>query len=309
VNTGSAEFEFTPAIPQRIARDRYWLNILLLIITLWSTTAVGARMAFNFDQNRPSMIEDDLLGVLPSLIEPSWLASGLPYSITLLVILLAHEMGHYLTCRYYGIAASLPYFLPAPTLIGTFGAFIRIRSAIFSRRQLFDVGVAGPLAGFVFIVPVLAIGLAYSKVVPGIDNQSDIIYGTPLILRAMEWVLFPGVPTSDIYLHPIARAAWVGLFATALNLLPIGQLDGGHIVYALSGSSHKLVTHLSLITLLVLGIYWQSWIVWAVILFLFARRHPRIYDQTPLGPGRTKLGILAFAILVVSFNVTPLWIR
>jgi membrane-associated protease RseP (regulator of RpoE activity) len=309
VNPGPAASEFTPAIPQRTARDRYWLHILLLLITLWSATAVGARMSYSFEQNRPAMLEDDLMGTLALLYEPSWLAAGLPYSLTLLVILLAHEMGHYLTCRHYGIAASLPYFLPAPTLIGTFGAFIRIRSAIFSKRQLFDVGVAGPLAGFVFIVPALAIGLAYSKVIPGIGAQGDVVYGTPLILRAMEWVLFPGVPVADIYLHPVARAAWVGLFATALNLLPIGQLDGGHIVYALAGSSHKLLTHLSLGVLLLLGFYWPSWVVWAVVLFLLARRHPRIYDQTPLGSGRTKLGALALAILMVSFNVTPLWIR
>jgi membrane-associated protease RseP (regulator of RpoE activity) len=297
-------------MPRRRVRDRYWLHAFLLVATMWSATAVGARLAYNFHLNRPALIEDDVFGILPILFDPVWLLQGLPYSVALITILFAHEMGHYLTCKYYGIEASLPYFLPAPTLIGTFGAFIRIRSAIFSKRQLFDVGVAGPIAGFVFLVPLLAIGIAYSKVIPGIEQQGDFIYGTPLMLRVLEWVIFPGVPSGDIYLHPIARAGWVGLLATALNLLPIGQLDGGHILYALLGRYHRLLTRLFILALIPLGLFYSpSWLVWAVVLFVLARRHPRIYDETPVGPGRMKLGLVAFAILIVSFSASPIHIR
>jgi membrane-associated protease RseP (regulator of RpoE activity) len=293
----------------RRARDRYWLHLLLLLATFWTATAVGARLAYNFHHNRPSLLEDDILGLFPMFFDSTWLPQGLLYSIALLTILMAHEMGHYLTCRYYGIQASLPYFLPAPTLIGTLGAFIRIRSAIFSRRQLFDIGVAGPLAGFAVLLPLLAVGVAYSKVIPGLSEQSDFFYDSPLILRALEWALFPGVPSTDIQLHPVARAAWAGLLATALNLLPIGQLDGGHILYSLVGPYHRILTRVFIAALIPLGLFYSpSWLVWALLLAIFARRHPRIYDETPIGRGRTRLGLLAFAILVLSFSAAPIWI-
>jgi membrane-associated protease RseP (regulator of RpoE activity) len=297
------------AAPRRV-RDRYWLHALLLVLTAWSTTAVGARLAYNFEQNRPSLIEDDVLGIIPLLLDPVSLFAGLPYSLTLLTVLLAHELGHYLTCRYYGINASLPYFIPAPTLIGTFGAFIRIRSAIFSKRQLFDVGIAGPLAGFILLLPILAIGTAYSKVIPGIAVQGDFVYDTPLVLRALESAIFPGVSVEDIFLHPVARAAWVGLLATGWNLLPIGQLDGGHILYALVGGYHRVLTRIFIAALIPMGLFYSpSWLVWAVLLFLFARKHPRIYDDSPVGRGRTWLGLLSLVILVLSFSASPIWPR
>jgi membrane-associated protease RseP (regulator of RpoE activity) len=292
--------------PPRGARNRYWLHALLLVLTLITTSAVGARLDDNFRQNRPFLAED-LIAVLLSLQEPWTLTSGLPFAVTLITILLAHEMGHYLTCRYYGIDASLPYFLPAPTLIGTLGAFIRIRSPILWRAQLFDVGVAGPVAGFVFIVPALAIGLAYSKVIPGIANQSDFVFSTPIFQRLLELAIFPGTPPQDIFLHPIARAAWVGLFATALNLMPIGQLDGGHILYSFVGDRHRFLTNvfiLALIPLAFLSSSW-SWLFWALILFVLGRKHPKIYDHRPLGSGRVQLAILALAMFIVCFSPTP----
>ncbi|MGH9628351.1 MAG: site-2 protease family protein, partial [Bryobacteraceae bacterium] len=223
----------------RVRAERYWLHALLFALTLLTTTAVGARLAHNFELNRPLLFEEDLFGVIEIFGNPASLAAGLPFSLTLLSILLAHEMGHYLACMHYRINASLPYFLPAPTLIGTLGAFIRIRSPICSRRQLFDIGIAGPIAGFVLVIPALAIGLAYSKVIPGIVSQGDLIFSTPWILRGLQLLVFPGASPEDIYLHPIARAAWVGVFATALNLLPIGQLDGGHILYSFIGEWHR----------------------------------------------------------------------
>ncbi|MGH9633152.1 MAG: site-2 protease family protein, partial [Bryobacteraceae bacterium] len=213
---------------------------------------------------------------------------------------------HYLACMHYRINASLPYFLPAPTLIGTLGAFIRIRSPICSRRQLFDIGIAGPIAGFVLVIPALAIGLAYSKVIPGIVSQGDLIFSTPWILRGLQLLVFPGASPEDIYLHPIARAAWVGVFATALNLLPIGQLDGGHILYSFIGEWHRPLSKLFIVILIPLGIFYSwSWLIWAGLLALFGMRHPKIYDNAPMGRGRMKLGFLALLIFLLSFTVVP----
>src|SRR5205085_12096445 len=186
---------------------------------------------------------------------PLVLFDGIAFSLTLMTILLAHEMGHYFACRYYGINASLPYFLPAPTLIGTLGAFIRIRSPIYTRRALFDVGVAGPLAGFAVLLPALILGLLHSKILPGVANRGDFVFGTPLALRLLEWVFFHGVSVADINLHPVARAAWVGLLATALNLLPIGQLDGGHILYSFFGQTHKLLSRLFVAAIIPIGFF------------------------------------------------------
>jgi membrane-associated protease RseP (regulator of RpoE activity) len=283
-----------------------WRHILLFLLTLLSTTAVGARLAFNFEQNRPTYI-DDLWVAIFSVAHPSSLLQGLPFSLTLLTILLAHEMGHYLTCRYYHIDASLPYFLPAPTLIGTFGAFIRIRSAIPSKRQLFDVGIAGPLAGFLFVVPSLAIGLAYSKIIPGIAVQGDFVFGTPGIMRLFESWIMPGVSPADILVHPIARAAWAGVLATALNLMPIGQLDGGHILYSFVGERHKILTRLFVFALLPLGYFSDSWswIFWAALIFFFGMKHPRLYDRSSLGGGRVQLAVLALVIFVLCFSPAP----
>ena len=296
-----AEQPDNPSIPP--VRDRYWLHVLLFLIALLTTTGAGAAFSGSFAENRPLLFDDFFL----DFTSPSLWLRGLPYSLTLLTILLAHEMGHYLACRYYGISASLPYFIGVPTLIGTLGAFIRIRSAIFSRRQLFDIGIAGPLAGFAFILPALAIGLAYSKVIPGIVAQGEFVFGTPLLVRALEMAIFPGVPSGDIYMHPVARAAWFGVLATALNLMPIGQLDGGHILYSVAGSWHRPLTRFFILVLFAMGIFFSyAWLVWAVLLFLLARRHPRIYDERNVGAGRLRLAVLSLLIFLVSFSVVPI---
>ena len=290
------------------SRHRWWLHGLLLLLTLFTTTAVGARLAANFDANRPAFfIEDDLEFFLSLWASPAVLWDGLPFSLTLLTILLAHELGHYWACRFHRIDASLPYFLPAPTLIGTFGAFIRIRAPIFSRRQLFDIGVAGPIAGFVFLLPVLGIGLAYSKVVPGIAEQGDLIFGSPLLLWLAAKLVFPGVAAADLYLHPVARAAWVGLLATALNLLPIGQLDGGHILYAFAGERHRRLSQIFAVTLAAVGLIfgWLGWILWAAFFLWTGLRHPPIFDERPIDGGRLRLALVAAAILAVSFTPVP----
>jgi membrane-associated protease RseP (regulator of RpoE activity) len=261
----------------------------------------------SFEHNRPLDLEQ-YANVFSSLYaHPLLLVEGLAFSITLMTILLAHELGHYFACRYYGIDASLPYFLPAPTPIGTLGAFIRIRSPIQTRRELFDIGIAGPLAGFLVLIPALAIGIAYSKVVPGIAARGDLIFGVPRLEWIMEWLVFPGVPSSDIALHPIARGAWVGILATALNLLPIGQLDGGHILYAFAGRTHRLLSMVFVVVLVIMGkVFSPSWYVWAVLLFFFGLRHPRIYDITRMDRSRAWLAFAALVIFLLTFTLVPL---
>ena len=287
-------------------RHRYWLHALLLLATLLSTTIVGAGMAHSFAQSQPIDFGENLTGYLQMWHQPSYLLPGLPFSLTLLTILLAHEFGHFLTARYYLVDVTLPFFIPFPSLIGTMGAFIRIRSAILSKRVLFDIGIAGPLAGFVALVSPLIAGVALSKVVPGIGQNGELVFGTPLIIRMMEWVRFPGVPMQDIYLHPVARAAWVGLLATALNLLPIGQLDGGHILYAFLGERTKYLSRIFIFILVLMGIFiTYSWLVWAALLFFFGMRHPAIFDPHPLGRVRTRLALAALAIFVLSFTAAP----
>jgi membrane-associated protease RseP (regulator of RpoE activity) len=287
-------------------RHRYWLHALLFLLTLVSTTVVGAGLAESFAANRPTNFDADLYGYVRMWHDPWFLLQGLPFSLTLLTILMAHEMGHYLTARYYRVDVSLPYFLPAPTLIGTMGAFIRIRSAIYSKRALFDIGVAGPLAGFIMLLAPLAVGLSLSKVAPGVVHQGDLIFGNPLLLRLFAWVEFPGVRAEDIYLHPVARAAWVGLLATALNLLPIGQLDGGHILYSFVGERIRWLSRVFVALLIPMGLYFAySWLVWAVLLFFFGMRHPVIYDPYPIGRTRIRVGIAALLILILSFTLSP----
>jgi membrane-associated protease RseP (regulator of RpoE activity) len=297
-----AALEYYPAR----TRERYWLYALLFLLTLCTTTVVGAAMQHDFARNRPFDFEQGIDTVGRLWRHPAEIAAGLPFSLTLLTILLAHEFGHYLACVYYRIDASLPYFLPAPTLTGTFGAFIRIRSAIFSKRQLFDIGVAGPLAGFVFLLPALSIGLAFSKVIPGIGHQGAIHFGLPGLQWLLEAAIFPGVRSDDILLHPVARAAWIGMLATALNLLPIGQLDGGHVLYAVAGDRHKLLSRVAIAALLPLGIFfWWVWLVWAALLFWLGRRHPLIYDESDVGVGRRKLGLIALVIFLLCFTLAP----
>lgn len=289
-------------------KNRLWLHLLLLVVTLFTTTLVGAHMQYNFSHNLPFFdLERDLDIFSIGLRSPQLFLAGLPFSLTLLTILMAHELGHYLACVYYGIDATLPFFLPAPTpFTGTLGAFIRIRSAIYSKRVLFDIGVAGPLAGFVFLIPALGVGLALSKVIPGINHQGTIQLGVPAFQWILERLVFPGIPASDIYLHPVARAAWVGMFATALNLLPVGQLDGGHVIYALLGRSHKWITQMFLLALLPMGKWWYGWWFWAVLLFLFARRHPPVHDETQIGAPRIRLGILALIVFLLCFSIAPI---
>lgn len=285
-------------------RERYWLYSLLFALTVLTTCAVGASMQIDFERNMAFDIERSLNLWGEIWTNPLLLVRGLPFSFTLLGILLSHEFGHYLAAEFHRVDASLPYFLPSPFL-GTFGAFIRVRSPIYSKRALFDIGIAGPLAGFVCLAPALAVGLAFSKIVPGAAHQSDIHFGIP----GLEWLLihaiFPGASLSDICLHPIARAAWIGMFATAMNLLPIGQLDGGHILYAFFPRRHRLVSRMLCVAMLPCGILWKGWTFWGLVLFWLGRRHPVIEDPEPLDRGRRQLGLVALVVFGLCLTLAP----
>ncbi len=289
-------------------RPRYFLAVSLFLLTLWTTAAAGSRFFHNFHSRLPAVrLEEDLFPLFNSLLSPSALRDGLSFALPLLVILLAHEFGHYCACLYYGLNSTLPYFLPVPSFIGTFGAFIRIRDIIYNRRILFDVALAGPLAGLVVLLPFLFFGMWMSRVDPALAIQGDLLFSQPLLMQWFSNFFFPNVPAEHIYLHPMARGAWVGVFATALNLLPIGQLDGGHLVYALAPRIAKPATLLAIAALIPLGLlYYPPWLGWAAVLFFFGRRHPRIEDPTPLNAGRVAFGVLAAVVFAICFMTAPL---
>ena len=293
------------ATPAPRTHQRYWLHWLLFALTLLTTSMVGAAMQSDFERNVPFDVEHGLDMYSLFWRHPSTLLDGFPFSLTLLAILLAHEFGHYLAAMFHRVDASLPYFLPSPFL-GTFGAFIRVRSPIYSRRALFDIGVAGPLAGFVFLLPALAVGLAFSKVIPGIAHQGSMHFAVPGLQWLLERAIFPGTVSADIYLHPVARAAWVGMFATAMNLLPIGQLDGGHILYSFFPTRHRLVSTVLCILMLPLGTLWYPWFFWALVLFWLGRNHPGIYDAAELGEDHRKLAWIALIIFLLCFSYAPI---
>jgi membrane-associated protease RseP (regulator of RpoE activity) len=246
------------------------------------------------------------------LAEPSRLLLGLPFASTLMLILLAHEMGHYLYCRYYGVYATLPFFIPAPTLIGTLGAFIRIRSPIRSRAALFDIGIAGPIAGFVVALAVLIFSLPHSKMMAPTAVASDIQLGYPLIFH-LAWAVLPlakvrggSASLQGMYFHPTVIAAWVGMFATALNLLPGGQLDGGHIVFALAPRAHKFVSRATILALIPLAIYcWAGWIIWAILLRISGMRHPVVPEWPGVTGGRRWVALFGLVMLVLTLTPAP----
>jgi membrane-associated protease RseP (regulator of RpoE activity) len=284
------------------------LAIGLFSLTLLTSLLAGAHFAAAYSRNQAASFDAFFQAFALAFHHPSWLLSGLPFAITLLTILLAHELGHYFACRHHHIHASYPFFIPAPTLIGTFGAFILIRSPIRSSRALFDVGASGPLVGFLFALPPLAYGVLHARVVPAIALDPDVVFGVPLIMKLMTAIVQPNAHASDLLLHPVGRAAWVGLFATALNLLPVGQLDGGHIVRSVSPRAHRLISFLLPIALVPLGIFlWRGWLIWAMILLglRFFRMAP-IYDPTPLDPNRRFCAFLALVVLLLCFMPSPL---
>ena len=280
--------------------------LILFLLTVATTMLAGAEHFASFHVDFGSRTLD--------LSTTQFILNGFWYSASILAILGAHEFGHYYYCRRYGVDASLPYFLPAPLpLTGTLGAFIRIRQAIPGKRELFDIGIAGPIAGFIVAIPVLLVGMSLSRVtsLPA-DTRGFVELGEPLLFKAVAW-LFWGTPPEgySINMHPMAFAAWFGLLATALNLFPIGQLDGGHIAYAVFGRKSTLVTLGTVACLVGLTFVSSSWLVWTVLtvvmLVAFGPRHPPTNDEDiPLDRTRLWLAAAALLMFVVCFTPAPL---
>lgn len=226
-------------------------------------------------------------------------------------IMLTHEMGHYLAARRYGIDVSLPFFIPFPLhMVGTLGAFIRIRGAFPDRRSLFDVGIAGPLAGFVACLPVLALGILEAKVEAGTPTMDGIGLGEPLLFQWAAALLRPDMPEgATLIIGPLGMAAWFGLLLTALNLMPIGQLDGGHVVYALVRERALWISRAALAVSLFLVYLRPSWLFWSLLLLALSRPHPpTMHDERPIGAARVAVGLIGLAVFVVCFTPEPILI-
>jgi membrane-associated protease RseP (regulator of RpoE activity) len=269
--------------------------VILFLLTCVTTLVAGSGAFLTFDPFQ----------------DPARILTGVPFAFTLLAILGTHEFGHYFTARYHGASVSLPYFIPAPPpfLFGTLGAIIRMGSAIRDRNALFDIAVAGPLAGLLVAVPALMLGLGWS-VVATIPQGGHIVFGDSLLMRLFVYLTFGRIPSGmDVFVHPVALAGWVGLFVTALNLFPVGQLDGGRIAYALFGSGHRLVGYLTVGGLVGLGLVtWSpNWFVWAALVFFFVgfRHSAPLDDVTPLTPSRRLLGYVCLVLLVLLIPPVP----
>lgn len=298
-----------PPHPEEALRYRpgRLLPLILFLLTMATTTMVGARLEWNFLIGAPAYNNaTDLMPFLWAWHNPSLLWIGLPFSFSLMAILFAHEMGHSLACRYYDIEASWPHFFPAPTIIGTMGAFIRIRSAFGSRRQLFDVGIAGPLAGMAVTIPVLLWGMAHSRLLP--STTSPVLeFGWPPLERMALHLFHPGWNPAQVAISPIARAAWVGLFVTMLNLLPAAQLDGGHILYTFFPRLHRRISWLLVAALLLAGWrFWEGWYLWAGMILLMRARHPWVPPFDEVGKTRVALAILTVVIFFLTFIPAPI---
>ena len=289
-------------------QNRVWLHVLLFALTVVTTTLIGAVHYLGF-------LSDFGAVTLPALSAPV-LARGCWYSGTILAILGCHELGHYFACRYYDVDASLPFFLPAPPpfLTGTLGAVIRIREPFPSKRALFDIGIAGPIAGFVVVVPALFLGMALSHVarVPASFVGEEL--GEPLLFKLASRLFFGTIPEGySVNLHPMAFGAWFGMLATALNLFPIGQLDGGHISYSVLGRRSIYVTYAAVGVLAALTFFAGSWAFFAllmvVMLIVFGRHHPRVWDEeVPLNRTRLLFALGALVIFVLCFTPAPITI-
>lgn len=304
--------------PPPSKRDRLWLHYLLFVLTLASTTLTGADLfaVFSVDFNQLlAMSEPESRAWVTSLASsPSYYVNGLWYSVTVLAILGCHEMGHYVASLRYGVDVTRPFFIPAPfTLAGTLGAFIRIRSRIPSKVALFDIGIAGPIAGFLVTVPALFIGLWMSRVVQLPDDPSSLFeLGEPLLFQFAAWLTWGSIPAGHtISMHPVAFAAWFGLLATALNLFPISQLDGGHISYAVLGRRSTWVTYVMIGVAVGLTFVSLSWIAWTVLLVIMIAilgpHHPPTCDEDePIDTPRLVLAGVALLMLIVCFTPAPI---
>ncbi len=268
------------------------INVILFFVTILTTLLAG------------SMMEGGNV-----FTHPMELFKGIPFSITLMLILGTHELGHYYFAQKHGVDATLPYFIPAPTIIGTFGAFIKINSPITKKSALLQIGAAGPIAGFMIAVPALIIGLTQSTVISLDETFEGIRLGDSLLMIGLTGIIFPGLePNQDILLHSIAFAGWIGLLVTMLNLLPIGQLDGGHIAYAMLGEKYENVAKIALLSLIPLSYFTLNWLIWGALILLLMRtvKHPPVMNiHQPLSPQDQKIGYVCLAIFILCFIPAP----
>jgi membrane-associated protease RseP (regulator of RpoE activity) len=294
----------------RPSRSKRWVNVVLFVITVLSVLFTGA---VSLNTEAEALSELLLFGL-------THLHLGLPAALALLMPLLAHELGHYLTARHFGLAATLPYFIPLPfpiSPLGTMGAVIRMKGPMPNRKTLLAVGAAGPLAGFVIAVPILILGLALSPVTDfdpqtgvGIPEDGVLLEGNSLLYGGVKMLMFgqwlPG-GGKDVFLHPIAFSAWAALLVTAINLIPAGQLDGGHIAYALLGDNARRLTQAMLVLTLIMGFLWQGWWLWSVLIWFFGQRHASpLEDITPLTTRQRLLAVILLIIFVLTFIPVPL---
>jgi len=297
------EYEVVTALPIVFASStpkRWWINLVLFLLTIASTTLVGAvlEQELPFDESMMRIFQD-----------PRLLLSGIPASLTIMGILTVHEFGHYFAARKHGLDSSLPYFIPLPFgLIGTMGAIIRMRTPWEDRDALFDVGAAGPLAGIAIALPLFFIGLMVSPALP--PQPGGVPLGTPLLLRWMEDLVYVlrGIPQDyDIYVNSWAFTAWFAVFVSGLNLLPIGQLDGGHVAYAVLGDRMRVLSTVVLVVLGALAIFlWSGWYMWIGFSFLSGWMHPPPLNAlAPLSKTRRILGYCVFALMVLLFTPAP----
>ena len=301
--TAAGAFQFQPPT----YRPRWWLHILLFVLTLCTSTFMGA-IFYGW-----TPVELAQLGWFRLMVHPTFVGEGLKFAIPLLTILFAHEMGHYTAARRHGLLTTPPFFLPMPVPMpfspGTLGAVMRIRQPITTRAQLLDIGAWGPIAGFIVTIPTLLVGLALSQVREFPHEAPLVYFSEPIFFKVLaRGLFFPGLTgTEDIMLHPVAWAAWWGLLVTALNLLPFFQLDGGHIAYALFGEGHRRWARRLLAVFVVMTAFWPGWALWAAILVLVGPEHPPIlHERDPLDRGRRIVGYTAIAIFVLSFSFAPI---
>ena len=271
------------------------IHLVLFFLTVFTTLLAGALM------EGAKILEN-----------PLELLKGIPFSFTLMFILGTHEFGHYYYAQKHKVDATLPYFIPAPPflfLIGTFGAFIKIKSPIYRKDALLQIGAAGPIAGFVIAVPALIIGLLLSDVVEKSNIQGALILGDSILMKILTWITHPKLmDTQDIMLHPIAFAGWIGLLVTMLNLLPIGQLDGGHVAYAMLGKKQRLIGQIAFIFLIPLSFLSINWLIWGLLLLILMRsvKHPPIQDiHIPLSDTDKRIGYICLLIFIVCFIPAP----
>lgn len=267
------------------------IHVILFFLTLFSTLTVGAIQT----------------GV-DILKEPNKITNGLPFALTLMAILMSHELSHYFASKKHGVKATLPYFIPAPTIIGTFGAFIKMKSPIISRRSLIDIGASGPISGFIISVIATIIGLSMSEIVPSGRIKNGLNLGDSILFSLLSRMIFGVLPAdADVVLSPVAFAGWIGLFVTSMNLIPVGQLDGGHIAYAFMGEKHSDISFLLVVIMFIFGVFlWEGWAIWAILLYFLGLRHPPvIYWEFPLDFKRRIIGIISFIIFIITFIPVP----